>query len=241
MAVNWNMLMGYANPGENFANSFNQGMARRREQDRIDAYAGAAAGDPQAQQRLMRMDPERGMAMQRQQAEQAWKEAQRHQESIKLGAQIIRETNPQDQAGWEQTLQIAHSAGIDLTQVPRTFDPAYVTGMTKMADALAPERNEQTSMQRNYDFLSSKNPDLGQQYLRSQAEGPPQIITTADGRTLAVPRSGVAASSAPAGRATPQPGEVQDGYKFKGGNPADPASWEKVGGQPVAPAGAFPG
>lgn len=30
----------------------------------------------------------------------------------------------------------------------------------------------------------------------------------------------------PAG--APKPGAVQDGYRFKGGNPADPASWEKV-------------
>jgi hypothetical protein len=28
--------------------------------------------------------------------------------------------------------------------------------------------------------------------------------------------------------APPQPGEVQDGYRFKGGNPADPNAWEQV-------------
>lgn len=35
---------------------------------------------------------------------------------------------------------------------------------------------------------------------------------------------GLGGPTAPSG---PAPGTVQDGYKFKGGNPADPASWEK--------------
>lgn len=37
----------------------------------------------------------------------------------------------------------------------------------------------------------------------------------------------------------PQPGVIEDGYRFKGGNPADPASWEQVGGQTASPSGGF--
>jgi hypothetical protein len=28
--------------------------------------------------------------------------------------------------------------------------------------------------------------------------------------------------------AAPQPGEIRDGYRFKGGNPADPNNWAEV-------------
>jgi hypothetical protein len=28
----------------------------------------------------------------------------------------------------------------------------------------------------------------------------------------------------------PQPGHIEDGYRFKGGNPSDPNAWEHVGG-----------
>lgn len=57
-------------------------------------------------------------------------------------------------------------------------------------------------------------------------QGEPTGQTTEDlPRTNAPP----AAPAAPAGAPVPpKPNEVRDGYRFKGGNPADPQSWEKV-------------
>jgi hypothetical protein len=51
----------------------------------------------------------------------------------------------------------------------------------------------------------------------------PDMVIDGQGRPVAV--GGAATSSA--GRA-PAAGAVQDGYRFKGGNPADQGNWEKV-------------
>jgi len=71
-----------------------------------------------------------------------------------------------------------------------------------------------------------------------------QVMTPAEHKDIArteaaiaklrgLPASGggaptAAPAGAPAGPAPPKPGEVKDGYRFKGGNPADPHSWEPV-------------
>lgn len=53
-------------------------------------------------------------------------------------------------------------------------------------------------------------------------------------------RSQVTGMLAPQSPAAPQPGTVEDGYRFKGGNPADPNAWEQVGGAGGNASGNFP-
>lgn len=55
-------------------------------------------------------------------------------------------------------------------------------------------------------------------YLRN----PPRFVTTGDGSVRQI--GGGASPSSPA------IGTVEDGYRFKGGNPADASSWEPIGG-----------
>lgn len=51
------------------------------------------------------------------------------------GARIVRRINPTDDASWQQVLAAAQRAGTDITDVPRTFDPAYRDQLLAAADA----------------------------------------------------------------------------------------------------------
>jgi hypothetical protein len=164
-------------------------------------------------------------AAERQQHEQALKALEGHREAILAGAKIIRQVQPKDQAGWDQVRSMAHQYGLDLTEVPAQFDQSYVENVSKMADAFDPQKQ------------AGIDPKLGDQYVRSQAEGPPQLVTASDGSVRMVPRS---LPAEPPGAVPPQPGQIEDGYKFKGGNPADPSAWEKVGGPAATPSATFP-
>lgn len=180
-------------------------------------------------------------AEQRQQKEAQAREAalEKHKRSIIEGAKIIRQINPKDEAGWQQALGIARTAGISLDGVPQQFDPQYVQGLIAAADALAPQTSApQPNIQREVDYYRSiGKPELADQLLQHHAEGPPVMVDNGDGTKTLYPRAALTGQTQGGG---PQPGTVEDGYRFKGGDPARPENWEPVGGQPVAPAGGFP-
>jgi hypothetical protein len=54
------------------------------------------------------------------------------------------------------------------------------------------------------------------------------LVNTRDPQAL----SQVGAGGQPSAQGGPQPGAIEDGYRFKGGNPADPSSWEQIGDGP---------
>jgi len=64
----------------------------------------------------------------------------------------------------------------------------------------------------------------------------PRFIQKPDGSFMVVggpgPGSGSASAEPPPNGRGPAPGAIEDGYRFRGGNPADPSAWEQVGGAP---------
>lgn len=146
MAVNWGLgLQQGPNAGEAFANAFHQGMQQNRLSATRNAMAALMANpnDPKALGELARLDPATAMDFRKQQAEMLKTQLAQHQDSIIKGAQILRQFNPQDQAGYSQALAAAQAAGVDISQVPQQFNKEYVDGVIKVADALKPDANTQ--------------------------------------------------------------------------------------------------
>ncbi len=221
MAIDWSLLGPPVDVGAHFQAGLERGRAVRKRAETESALAAYAQSpdDPAALGALMQADPQMGMRarddqMQRMaMAQKAQAQAaQARQDNIIKGAQIVRQMKPQDQAGWEQALGAAQQLGIDVSSVPRQFDPQYVQQLTAAADAFEPVKSEQaTAFQRDYEFLAAKDPKLGEQFLRNRAERDPMIASNGDGTFTIIPRSGGMEAPSDDNPPPPPPGFVLDG------------------------------
>jgi hypothetical protein len=230
------------NVGNAFMQSFQQGQANRRESETQNALTQYALdpNNPEAMQGLAKYNPQMAIGLQERKRQEAMRGLESHRENIIAGAKIFRQIGVKDQASYDMARQMAQQVGIDLSEVPPQYDPQYVDGVVKIADALAPEKQQGTAMQQNYEFLQRQDPNLANSYLRNQAEGAPLIASNGDGTFTIIPRN-MAQGQQGGPQGGPQPGMVEDGYRFKGGNPADPNAWEPAQGGPTPQAsGGFP-
>ena len=230
--VMWNLLGAYPNPGEAFAQSFQQGMAQRQEQQQRNALAALAMNpaDPQAQSAAAQFAPQAVMQARAQQQQSVQQQLEAHRDNILKGAELIRQVQPKDQASWDQARALAAQAGIDISEVPAQFDPQYVQGITALADAFAPEKtNPDPSSVREYQFAKQQG-FTGSYTDFLQFVHPPSPVTIPYGATVTQPGqhsgSGEITATGPGGqklRLNPQTNQ-----------------WEPMGGAGSNASGGFP-
>lgn len=83
----------------------------------------------------------------------------------------------------------------------------------------------------DYNFrVQTLGKDAADQWLRNQGD-PVVTVPLGPNRVYSGPRSGLGTALGAGGG--PAPGSIEDGHRFKGGDPANPANWEPIAGGPM--------
>jgi hypothetical protein len=193
MAVLWGIGAQQADIGGQFREGFERGRAQRRQNALLDAQRQLAM-DPNSQQgfnALAAIAPDQAMAYRQQQAGLQTQITERQRENIRVGARIVRQLNPQDQAGWDRALAAAQQLGVSLDGVPPTFDPAYRDQLLAAGQAMeTPQQTEPTSFQRDDQYIRQRyGEQAGDMYVQRHIAPPPITRQNADGTITVIPQA----------------------------------------------------
>lgn len=231
MAVNWNApgpqnnALSYfqlgAQMGDRMRVRREQREDRQREQEGRNALA-AYATNPTDEgfSAAVQYDPRSAFAVRSDVREQQATERTEQQNRMKMVSRLFQGVTAEN---YGQRIAIAQQMGVDTTGVPERFDPAWVQQQGQIFNLLA-ERPEAVSN------AGKQAIDMGYQPGTQEYAGVVRRIIEAG---LAQPYMGekgetrLYTPTLDVGGG-PQPGAVEDGYRFRGGNPADPNSWEPV-------------
>lgn len=225
MASNpYNALMNPAQIGQGVQNAFSAGRETAREEKFTNALADYASGTGDLGA-IMRLNPQLGMELQQQQRQQ---QAQVSEEQRKQALQMARLLNDvTDEQSYQQAKAAAQYLKMDVSGAPANYDPNWV-GMQKRIVASYLDDNDDNLPTLAKEFQAGgvdlKTPEGRAAYLRALEGryGTEYIDQEGQTRRRAVFQTGGQAGGGP------QPGTVEDGFRFKGGNPADRNSWEPV-------------
>jgi len=231
MPIDPRIAMGFQTP--DIAGGIQSGMQfhdqRQKQKSLAELLPQAAHGDQGAIDKLWAVDPNLAMHMDDRQRQHALAGIQ------DIAAATRWADTPEK---WAYVQQHYGQQGVDLT--PYRFEDRE-RGLVALGQigGYLQKPGSATNLEREYDFLNSKDPKLGDQYLHNKADGSPLVANNGDGTFTIIPR-GYAGQGGGAPSGAPQPGQVVDGYRFKGGDPHDQHSWEAVGGPSPGGSATFP-
>lgn len=154
-------------------------------QDRRDRSQRIAAEDAR------RVAAEQQAAMQ--------KQLEEHRERITIGAKLIEQIQPTDEAGWQKVRASLQQYGYDVSDIPPTFDPAYVDGVRQIGRAMGQEQKP--------DLVVIDGVAIDKRTGQPRFESPYPRIISGPGGIYEAPRIGIGRG----GTGTAPPGRVVEG------------------------------
>ena len=240
----FNALLDPGQIGMGIQESFRQGREDMRAERARQAFSQYAT-DPNEQNAaaIAQHDPRIGMAMMDREAER--QQQQMAQAKDQMGkflkiAQFVESQPPeQREAAYQRGKQIGAQIGLSVDSAPATYAEAVQSGWLEKQISFGQIFSENpevlsTAGKIAVDAgLQQGSPEFQNFVMEYTIASQAKPYTGAEGETrLYRPNFGQDGG--------PQPGHIEDGYIFKGGNPGDPGAWEQVGGPQASPAGGFP-
>ena len=254
MAISWALGLGMPDAGQAFTAGLEQGRQRRVEMETDNALRALIANpndptiinslapyNPQAALQLQGQQQKRMADQQRQQLMQAayGGDASAQRELFGIDPDLVMKLDEGSRKKVKEAVDFVSNAALQIDSLPEEARPQAWAQYVQLAESRGmdiPAEYEQYSPQ----VLQAAIAEAGMiDKLLSSREPKYQVIP--EGGTLVNTRDPSALAQVAQQNAGPQPGVVEDGYRFKGGNPADPNNWEKTGGPTQAASGNFPG
>ena len=204
------------------------------------AYANLAKYNPQMAVQVRRYEQEGATSAARAQAELA----KRRQEGLPQVINLLKGST--DQATYQQNVATARSLGIDTSNLPAQFDPAWrdqqIATLERFATPQGQEAMSTVGKEATDAGYRPGTPEYVQFVRQRLASSDLKTIplqpggsvaqydpATGQARIVIAPNNGQMATGSAVGGG-PQVGAVVGGYRFKGGNPNDRNNWEQAGG-----------
>lgn len=216
MQLDWSALANVPDAGAAFRAGMEKAQAARQEAQKRAALTAYGMGDPNALNALMQADPMLGMQLKQQQQTQQAGQADQRVKLFGRAAQAAK-TPEQGDAIARHLMQIGYpEAEAVIGKWTPELRLAYMAaaGITDASD-------NPTEMQRNYEYLSSKDQKLGDAYLNTRAN-PPMFVSNGQGGGDFIDRSSLGGQPA----ASPPAVLTDDDWDDEGGPaPAGPGGF----------------